>query len=413
MPLALRTWMAVGPVLGWIAPPVLRRRLARGKEDPARWREKLGEASQARPDGPLVWLHAVGLGEVLALRGLIGAMAAARPELSFLVTSTARSSSEVIGRNLPGRTRHQFLPLDVPAFRRRFLDHWRPDLCVWSEQDLWPGFIVDAARRGVPQALVNARLDAEGFRGRMRLNRVYSALFARLGLISAQDAATAARLERLGAPAPVEVLGSIKPAAPSLVHDEAERQRLAAELAGRTVWLAGPTHPEDEAVALAAQRRLLLQDASALLILAPRDPVRAPEVLAACEGLVTRQRTAGSGIGAAQVLVADTFGEMGLWYRLAGHALIGGTFGPVEGHNPWEAAALGCAILHGPRTGNFAEDYATLDAAGGAVAVGDAGNVLTALAEDGTARAGRARAVAGAAQERVEVLARRLVGMIR
>ena len=132
--LPLATYLAASRLVPLVAPGLLARRLVRGKELPDRWREKLGEASLPRPEGPLIWLHAVGLGEVLALRGLIAAMA--NPSAAeFLVTSTTRGSAEVLARNLPPRTRHQFLPLDAPGEVARFLDHWRPDLSIWAEQD--------------------------------------------------------------------------------------------------------------------------------------------------------------------------------------------------------------------------------------------------------------------------------------
>jgi hypothetical protein len=147
---------ACGPIWRCPGPFRLPRRccpeapFAPGKELADRWREKLGQATAARPEGPLVWLHAVGLGEVLALRGLIAAMAELAPEVEFLVTSTTRGSAEVLAGNLPPRTRHQFLPLDAPRYLARFLDHWRPALSVWAEQDIWPGAVVATARRGIP-----------------------------------------------------------------------------------------------------------------------------------------------------------------------------------------------------------------------------------------------------------------------
>jgi 3-deoxy-D-manno-octulosonic-acid transferase len=198
-----------------LAAPILRYRLSRGKEDPARWREKLGEPTARRPGGRLAWLHAVGLGEVLALRGLIAEMADRAPDLSFLVTSTARSAALATARNLPPRTIHQFLPLDLPGPRRRFLDHWRPDLSVWAEQDLWPGLVADTAARGIPLALVNARMNAASYRRRASARGLYAQLLRSFDLVAAQDEGTARHLEALGAFAPVPVLGSLtrRPAA--------------------------------------------------------------------------------------------------------------------------------------------------------------------------------------------------------
>ena len=166
---------------------------------PDRWREKLGHPSAPRPDGPLVWMHAVGLGEVLALRALVARLHASRPDAQVLITSTTRASAGVLATNMPPRCRHQFLPLDTPGAARRFLDHWRPDLAVWAEQDLWPGLAWRTARRGIPLALVGARMNARAYRARARAAWLYRDLYARFVLVSAQDEGTAARLSRLGA----------------------------------------------------------------------------------------------------------------------------------------------------------------------------------------------------------------------
>jgi 3-deoxy-D-manno-octulosonic-acid transferase len=182
----LRAYLAASHAIPLIAPALLRRRLARGKEHPDRWREKLGQASQPRPHGPLVWLHAVGLGEVMALRGLIAGMADRSADTNFLVTSGTRASAELFAANLPPRTRHQFLPLDAPGYLSRFLDHWRPSLAIWAEQDLWPGAVVATRARGIPLALVNARMNDAAFARRRRWRSLYADLFARFSAITAR-----------------------------------------------------------------------------------------------------------------------------------------------------------------------------------------------------------------------------------
>lgn len=411
----LRTWLGLSHLIAWAGPSHLRKRLARGREDPARWREKLGVAGVARPDGPLIWLHAVGIGEVMALRGLIGAVAALRPDLNFLITSSARSSAEVVGANLPPRTVHQYLPLDAPAYLARFLDHWRPDLSVWAEQDLWPGAVVATHRRGIPLALVNARMNDRAFQSRRRVRGLYGDLLARFALVTAQDDGTARHLAALCPGLAPRVSGSLKSAAPPLACDRAELARLRGALRGRRVWLAASTHPEDEAVALAAQAMLAAGDPARLLILAPRDPVRRAAIAAAvaAQGMALATRSAGELPGPGhQVYLADTFGELGLWYRLAPVALVGGSFGPVEGHNPWEPAALGAAILHGPHVANFAADYAVLDGDGAARLVG-AGDLAAAIgARDLPAMAARAKVLSDRGQGGLAPLAADLLALM-
>ena len=398
-------------VLGLVAPAHLRRRLARGREDPDRWREKLGEASVARPPGRLVWLHGVGVGEVMALRGLVLAMAEAAPDLNFLITSTARSSGQVIAANLPPRTLHQYLPLDAPAFAARFLDHWRPDLSVWAEQDLWPGLVTATHRRGIPLALVNARMNAQAFGRRRRGRGVLSAVYARFSMIAAQDDDTLRHLAALGARGG-RVTGSLKAAAPVLSVIEADLATMRAAVARRKVWLAASTHAEDEVVALAAHRALVAQDADWLLVLVPRVPDRRAEIMAAVQaaGLRVTVRSQGQSPGG-DVYLADTFGELGLWYRLCPVTLMGGTFGPVEGHNPWEPAALGSAILHGPRVANFAADYAELDRVGAACPV-RVDMLVGAVKADHSGQAAKARALSVATQDSLEPLVRDLLALM-
>ena len=332
-------YLAVARTLGLVAPLYLRRRVSKGREVKDRWREKLGRPTAMRPAGRLVWLHAVGLGEVMALRGLIVAMAAEDPDLNFLITSTARSSAEVVAGNLPPRTQHQFLPLDAPRFVARFLAHWRPDLAVWSEQDLWPAAVLQADALGVPMVVVNARMNAAAFQRRRPIRGLLAALYPRFAIVTAQDAETARHLVQLGA-RKVEVTGSLKAAAPPLGHDPGELSALQAALAGRRPWLLASSHAEDEAVALAVQARLFAEDPRWLLIIVPRAPDRRDAILASIVelGLAATLQSRREVPGGA-VHVADSFGELGLWYRLCPVVLMGGTFGPVEGHNPWEPAA--------------------------------------------------------------------------
>ncbi len=242
----LRLYLGATRVIGLRAWKHLERRRLRGKEHPERWREKAADSMADRPPGTVVWMHAVGLGEVLALRGLIETLARARPHLTFLVTSSARASGEVFARNRPPNTIHQYLPLDVPWFRRRFLDHWRPALSVWAEQDLWPGLVFDADRRGIPLAMINARMNERAYRSRRRARALYADLYRRFALIGAQDVATAEHIRALAPGVAVQVTGSLK-AACSALADSPDRAGLEAMLAERWIWCCAPSHPEDEA----------------------------------------------------------------------------------------------------------------------------------------------------------------------
>lgn len=411
----LRAYLLLVRGVAAFLPGYLRRRLRRGKEDPLRWREKLGEAGLPRPDGALIWLHAVGLGEVMALRGLIAAMGRARPDLSFLVTSSARSSALAFAGNVTPRTLHQFLPLDAPGPVARFLDHWCPDLSIWAEQDLWPGLVVATHQRGIPLALINARMNTRAFEARRRFRSLFKYLYARFDHISAQDAATARHLRALGA-APVSVTGSLKAGAGPLADQPEQRALVVAALNGRKPWCAASTHAADEMVVIAAQVQLFNSDASSLLIVAPRDPARREEIVAACTkaGLSVALRSQGALPGPKDaVYLADTFGEMGLWYRVCSVAVMGGSFGDTDGHNPWEPAHLGAAVLHGPNVANFAADYAAFQGARAATEVADASALIAALQDAALPeQAARGQALARDGMAGIEALCASLLALL-
>ncbi len=404
----LRLYLLLTHGFPLIAPALLRKRLKRGKEHPDRWPEKLGQSLVPRPDGPLIWLNAVGLGEVMSLRGLITRMAALHPQVQFLVTSTTAASADVFAKNLPPRTIHQFLPIDAPGYRHRFLQHFRPDLCIWAEQDIWPGFVSDLAKRNVPQAVIAARMDAKALQNRQKFSALYRDTYRPMRVITAQDAIAAKHLNALSG-RDVPVTGSLKPAAPALSHDPNSLATLETALAGRTVWATAPSHVEDEAVACEAHALLRETDPTALLIIAPRFPNRND----IAENAKRRSKVE---LPAAEdpIWICDTFGELGLVYRLAKLVLVGGTFSDIEGHNPWEAAILGAAIVHGPRIANFADDFAALDTAGAAEQVATPAALANLLQSERPATlAQNAESAITTAARRTDDLAQQLIDLLK
>jgi len=403
----LRLYLGVSYIFPMIAGRILRKRLASGKEHPARWPEKQAQGLAPRPDGPLIWLHAVGLGEVLSLRGLIIQMAEKQPDVSFLVTSTTFASADVFTSNLPPRTIHQFLPIDAPSYRQRFLDHFRPDLCIWAEQDIWPGFVSDINRRGIPQAVIAARMGEKSFRSHRKAKGLYQNLYQAMDLITAQDQKTADHLGRLGAKA--TVTGSLKPAAPALSHQADALADLRELLAARFIWAVAPSHAADEAIAFDAHAILRQTDPNALLIVAPRQPERRKEFAAN----IPRKSLLQLPQPGDPIWLCDTFGDLGLVYRLASAVLIGGTFNEIEGHNPWEAAALDTAIFNGPRIGNFVTDYGQLNDAKAAVTVPSAQELADQLINaDFDAQAERATHCIETASHQIDTLATDLLGLL-
>ena len=353
--------------------PFLAWRLKRGKEDAARWSERLGRAGRPRPEGRLAWLHGASVGEGLSLLPLIDALVA-RGCRVLLTTGTVNAERVLAGR-LPPDVVHQFAPLDVPGAVGRFLAHWRPDLAVLAESELWPNLVVGLHRAAVPLVLVNARMSARSARRWARAPGFIGALLGRTALCLCQTEADAERYRALGA-TQVSVSGLLKYDVPPPAADPDVLACFTAAVAGRPIWVAASTHADEEGALLDAHGLLRRELPEALTVLAPRQPHRGPALLAEARrrGIAATLRSQGETPGADTALyIADTLGELGLWFRAADLVFVGNSLlPPGGGQNPIEPARLGCAILHGPHTANFADVYPALDAEGAAATVADA-----------------------------------------
>lgn len=379
----LAAYLAVSRRAAPTARSALSRRMAAGKEHAERLPERMGEAALPRPDGPLVWFHAASVGEAVSLLELLRRLGDARPDVVRLVTTGTVTSARLLGERMPEGCIHQFVPVDVLPWVQRFLDHWRPDLAVWTESELWPAMLWETHRRGVPMMLLNARISNRTHR-RWRLARgAAAALLRRFDRILAQDDLAAEQLEAIGAdPARLEVTGSLKEGAAPLPHDEPERVRIVRALNSRRLWVAASTHAGEEEPVLSAHARARRTVPGLVLILAPRHPDRADAVtdLIRARGLSVARRSAGDAIETdTDVYLADTLGELGLWYRIAPVSFVGGSLADVGGHNPFEPALLGSAIIHGPHVRNFADAYAKLGRAGAAIEVASEEELARAL----------------------------------
>jgi len=378
--LALSGWRTAGRLAAPLVDLYLRRREAAAKEDPARRPERRGRASSPRPAGRLIWIHAASVGETLSVIGLVERIVAAGVEV--LLTTGTVTSAEIAAARLPAGARHQYVPVDVAPWVERFLDHWRPDLAVFVESEIWPATVAALSRRAVPQVLVNARVSERSARRWRRLDGLAGALFGRFTLALAQSAADADRLAGLGVPR-VAVTGNLKFDGATLVADAGELAILRAAIGDRPTWVAASTQPGEEAIVAAAHARLRERLPGLLTVLAPRHPQRGGEIRAMLSdrGLAVATRSAGEiPTSATDVYLADTIGEMGLVYRLAPLAFVGGSLVPHGGQNPIEPARLGIAVLHGPHVGNFAELYRALDDNCGARAVADTAELVDAVA---------------------------------
>ena len=378
---ALFLYRAAGRLATPLVDVALRRRARRGREDPLRRRERFGVAGIARPAGRLVWVHAASVGETIAVLPLIGRLMA-RGIRVVLTTGTVTSAGIAAGR-LPEGALHQYAPVDLPAAVGRFLRHWRPDLALFGESELWPTTLHGLRRRGIPLVVVNARMSERSFRKWRSVTPLARALLAQVDLFLAQTPADAERLGGLGA-RNVAAVGNLKLDAPPPPADAGTMATLRAVRGDRPVLLAASTHPGEERVALEVHAGLRQTGTGLLTIVAPRHPDRGAEVEAKARsaGLRVARRSKGDGIGAdTEVYVADTVGEMGLWYRAADLVMLGGSLVPHGGQNPIEPAKLGVPILHGPHVGNFADIYEALSRAGATRVVADAPSLRIAVTE--------------------------------
>lgn len=353
MSLALAAYRTLTGLAEPVAPLVLRRRAAKGKEDPARLEERVGQASTPRPEGPVIWVHGASVGETLSALPLIERIGRERPRATVLVTSGTRASAELLAPRLPPFAIHQYVPVDAPRAAARFLDHWRPDLLVLLESELWPNLILGAQSRGCRLALVSARFTGHSAEGWSRFTSAARRLLGAFDLILTQDDASAERLEALGAR--VDGRANLKLVGSPLPCDHGEFERFSAALGDRAVVVSASTHPGEEAL---IDRAVADLPGHPLHLVAPRHPVRADAVeaeLVLSGRSVARRSRDEAPAPDIDVYLADTLGELGLFFRLADVVVLGGGWAEgVGGHNPLEPARLGKPVVSGSAVANWA-----------------------------------------------------------
>ncbi len=329
----------------------LKWRAHKGYENKNRIDERIGKASLPRPEKSLLWVNAVSVGEAVAALTIIQAILKKYPEVHVLLTTTTVSSAKVIEKRLPKNTIHQFCPVDTPQAVQRFLEHWKPDLAIWIESELWPNLIRKAQEKGIPTILLNGRMSLKSFSNWKKLKKIISPLLSRLNLCAVQSEEQAYFFQTLGAKS-VLIMGNVKLMMTPLDVDSKKYHSLKQEVGERPIWLAASTHPGEEEIILKAHKILRKEHPDLLTILVPRHIERAPslQLLALKEGVSTALRTETTTLAGIEVYIGNTLGEMGLFYALAPVVLMGATLVSKGGHNPIEAAQLGAFVLHGPHT---------------------------------------------------------------
>jgi 3-deoxy-D-manno-octulosonic-acid transferase len=364
--MTLRVYRKLSTAMVPLAPALIKRRLKQGKEDPERVDERRGLSPDTRPHGPLVWIHGASVGEVLAAAALIERLRALN--LRILLTSGTVTSAAIVAKRFPADIIHQYVPYDSPRYVTRFLDHWRPSLALFIESDLWPNLILSSAARRLPMVLINGRMSQRSFPRWRRVSNTISALLGRFEVCLAQSETDAERFTALGS-RNVVTTGNLKLDVPAPPADPAKLEKLMALTRGRPVIVAASTHPGEEEILLEAHKTLVGFFPGLLSVIVPRHPDRGAAVasLVAASGLRMALRSREElPTATSDIYVADTMGELGLFYRLAPIVFMGGSLVAHGGQNPIEAVKLGASIVHGPHVFNFGDVYEALDQAGGA-----------------------------------------------
>lgn len=366
------------PAISWY----LGRRRARGKEDGDRFNERFGIAKRPRPTGTLIWVHGASVGESLTMLPVIERLLAERQTLNVMITTSTVTSAKLLAKRLPVGAFHQYIPVDLSENVRRFLNHWRPDLALWSESEFWPNLVTMPAKRGIPMILVNGRVSPGSYKSWRRWRGLICHMLKCFTCSLAQSDEDAQRLTALGA-RNVTCTGNLKYSTPPLPIDPDDLNRLEIRLAGRPNWLAASTHPGEEEICWQVHQKLRETHPELLSIIVPRHPERGAEIKAILEAdgaRVALRSTAQPVVCETDIYIADTLGELGLFYRHSGIVFMGKSLVDLGGQNPLEPARLDCAILFGPHMWNFSDITQRLVDAEAAETVADPAALGTAIA---------------------------------
>ena len=358
-----KAYKGVTYLLAPVVPLYLNKRLQKGKEDPLRLQERYGKSSLSkRPVGKLIWIHAASVGESRSALALIHHLIDEKIADTVLVTTGTVTSAHIMSASLPVGAIHQYIPLDMPTWCDRFVDFWQPDVALWIEQEFWPNILESLFKRRIKTYLINGRFtEKSAYKWRSWRGAILRSMLQKFTKCYAQSEEDAKRLEEISGR---EVLqkGNLKYTVPCLDVEEKAYQELVEQIQGRPIWLAASTHPGEEEIALQAHKKVLKQYPNALLIMVPRHPNRRDEIIPVLqqESVIAVRSKTEKITKENQVYLADTLGELGVFYKLSSIVFMGGTFADKGGHNPIEAAQYNCAILYGPscyNNGNIVEDF--------------------------------------------------------
>lgn len=336
----------------------IEKRKKKGKEDIKRFNERVGRPIKPRPEGKLIWMHGASVGESISMLPLIQRLLEVYPNAHVMVTTGTLTSAEIMAKRLPERAFHQYLPIENPVFATRFLKHWKPDVALWFESEFWPAMLSCIKRKNIPLILVNGRISNKSFKRWQQFDFIIKEILECFTLCLGQSDEDEYRLRVLGAKNTM-CLGNLKYAGLPLPVDENKKQEIAEQITGRTVWLVSSTHDDEEFKIARFLKDLQNKVPNLLTFMAPRHPQRGSEIKQRLQkelGLNVALRSANEKITEkTDVYVADTIGELGIWYDLIPLVFIGGSLIPHGGQNFIEPSRSRDAVIVGPHMYNFAD----------------------------------------------------------
>ncbi len=380
----LKTYLFITSVIPGLARGIAYFRTKQGIEDPNRVKERLGIPSASRKKGALIWFHSASVGETLLVLPLIRKISKIFPNHNILLTTQTVSSGKMVISKLAENAVHQYLPYDLLPCVRRFLNHWQPSVGILVENEIWPVLISEADQQNIPLLVINGKMTKKSFHRWKRFPKFTQVLFDKINLFLVQTPEIKSRLSELGVkPDRQVVTGQLKQESSPLPHDPEELSNLNEYFQNSQVWVAASTHRGEEEIIAETQIRLSSTTGNKIqLILVPRYTERARELVELLNtyGLNSALRSKGELPGESDtVFIADTMGELGLWYRLAKACFIGGSLLQRGGHNPYEPALLECPIIHGKHHENFSAAYKRLKEYGGSQEVSNSSELAVAV----------------------------------
>ena len=356
----------------------IKKRIEIGKEDKKRFNERIGRPTKERPEGKLIWFHGASVGESVSMLPLINKLLEANPDAHIMVTTGTTTSADIMAKRLPNRAFHQYIPIDNPSFTKRFIKYWQPNLVLWFESDFWPAMLSSIKRRNIPLILVNGRISNKSFKRWQQFDFISKELLSCFTFCLGQSEEDAYRLRVLGAKDST-CLGNLKFAGLPIPVDEEKKQEIISQIGDKQVFCISSTHANEEQMLGKHFNRLLEKHPNTFIIIAPRHPNRGNDIKQQIQdlGFTVSLRSNEEKITAkTQVYIADTIGELGIWYGISPIVFIGGSLIPHGGQNFMEPSRLKDAVIVGPYMHNFTEAMQRAQKANGIIQVNDSEEVM-------------------------------------